>query len=376
MELLGRLTGGVAHDFNNLLTVILGNAELLGELASDPTHRQLADMTAAAAKRGAELTQKLLSFSRSQPLEPRALVLNRTLSDIHGLIQSTLAPTTDLQLNLAEDLWPCELDRSQFETALLNLVVNARDAMSNGGRLSIETFNATIESPWGTQGRDLPAGDYVQVAVSDTGIGMGPEVREHLFEPFFTTKGRGQVSGLGLSMVYGFVKQSGGGIHVYSEPGVGTTVRLLFPRAADQGARAIERTADEEDPIAGGSETILVVEDDGLVRTHVISMLQSLGYQVLQAEDGPEALRILNQTSHIQLLLTDIVMPGGMNGRELAELARALRPELSVLYTSGYTENALLRHGRLEAGVALLSKPYTPQDLARKIRSTLRGQAA
>lgn len=372
MEAVGQLTGGVAHDFNNLLTVILGNTELIHELVEDDEElSELAAMTVSAAQRGAELTQRLLAFARRQALEPKLLNLNGLANGLESLLRRTLSEQIDLQLILAESLWPCEIDPNQFESALLNLVINARDAMEAGGQLTIETANMQIDQSDGARGFDLAPGDYVLLSVSDTGHGMAPEVLAQAFQPFFTTKLLGKGTGLGLSMVYGFLKQSGGHARIYSEPGEGTTVKLYFPRAASTALSEPLKEPSQERP--GGTETILVVEDDELVRKHVIGLLTGLGYRVIQATNGPQALELLEQHPEIPLLFTDIIMPGGINGRQLADKATAKYPGLRVLYTSGYTENAIVHHGRLDPGVALLSKPYTLQALAHKLRSVLNG---
>lgn len=370
LEAVGQLTGGVAHDFNNLLTVILGNAELLTEaLAGQSRLRPLAEMTASAAQRGAELTSRLLAFARRQPLEPRVVDLNRLVAGMDGLLRRTLPEDIDLEVVRGGGLWTTEVDPGQVEVALLNLVINGRDAMARGGRLTVETGNVSLDSSYALVHPEVAPGQYVMISVSDTGHGMSRAVAERAFEPFFTTKQSGKGSGLGLSMVYGFVRQSGGHAKIYSEPGQGTTVRLYFPRATSTGA-AVAPSQREPD-IAGGSEHVLVVEDDELVREHVVMQLRDLGYRVTGVDSGLHALEVLRGTPDIALLFTDVVMPGGMNGRELAQAARLMRPELPVLFTSGYTENAIVHHGRLDRGVYLLSKPYRRQELAAKVRQVL-----
>jgi len=371
LEAVGQLTGGVAHDFNNLLTVILGNAELLSESLTDQQQlRLLAEMTATAAERGAELTNRLLAFARRQALQPQRLDINKLIAGMDGLLRRTVTEDIEIEMVRAAGLWHTEVDSGQLEVALLNLVINARDAMPNGGRLTIETANARFDEAYAAVHDEAAAGQYVMVSVSDTGHGMPPDVVARAFEPFFTTKEVGKGSGLGLSMVYGFVKQSGGHANVYSELDEGTTVRLYFPRAAQ--AHGPEVSLPGASPAAeGGSEYILVVEDDALVREHLLAQLKGLGYRVSGAASGREALEFLRQMSDVDLLFTDVVMPGGMNGRELADAARELRPELRVLFTSGYSENAIVHHGRLDAGVHLLSKPYRRQELAAKVRKVL-----
>lgn len=370
LETLGQLTGGVAHDFNNLLTVILGNSEMLSHrLAEDKQLQELANMTASAAERGAELTNRLLSFARRQPLEPREVDCNSLLRDMDLLFRRTLPEDIKLELIFDERLWCAEVDPSQLENALLNLVLNARDAMPAGGRLMIETANIRLDNSYPNQYDELLPGNYVMLSVSDSGKGMDRQQCAQAFEPFFTTKEVGQGSGLGLSMVYGFVKQTGGLVKIYSEPGEGTTVRLYLPRAESGQNESSE--AEGETPMIGGSEHILVVEDDPLVRAHLSTQLESLGYRVSLAASGPEALKLLAELEDVDLLFTDVVMPGGMNGRELAEEVVRLRPGMRTLFTSGYAESAIVHQGRLDPGVQLLSKPYRRQDLADKLRKAL-----
>lgn len=370
MEVIGQMTGGVAHDFNNLLTVILGNAELLADQLADRERlKALAEMTGAAAQRGAQLTHRLLAFARRQPLEPKPVDINRLVTGMEGLFRRTFAEDIEIDLVASENLWVTELDPSQLEVALLNLVVNARDAMPDGGKLTIEMDNVELDAEYARRHSEVVPGSYVAISVSDTGCGMSKDVMERAFEPFFTTKDIGKGSGLGLSMVFGFVKQSGGHAKIYSEEGEGTTVRLYFPRVRRAEVEAIEHRAD--DAVIGGNEHILVVEDDALVREHLIAQLRDLGYRVTDASSGPEAYELVKRMDDIDLLFTDVVMPGGMNGRQLAEAALKLRPGLKVLYTSGYTENAIIHHGRLDPGVHLLSKPYRRQEMASKVRKAL-----
>jgi PAS domain S-box-containing protein len=369
METVGQLTGGVAHDFNNLLTVILGNAEdLADELKDDPQLLELAEMTRIAAERGAELTKRLLAFARRQALDPRPTDVNALLGSIEGLLRRTLGEDIAIELVRDTGLWPALADATQLEAAVLNLCVNARDAMPAGGRLTIETANSSLDDVYADAHPELQPGEYVKIAVTDTGSGMPPEVVARAFEPFFTTKEVGRGSGLGLSMVYGFVKQSGGHVKIYSEPGHGTVVKLYMPRARALGAvEAVPKL-----PEMRGTGTILAVEDDELVRRRVEGQLAALGYKVIAAHDGPSALAVLRGQEPIDLLFTDVVMPGGMDGGELAEAARALRPELPVLFTSGYTERGIVQRGRLEPGIHLLNKPYRRQELAEKVREMLR----
>jgi PAS domain S-box-containing protein len=368
LEAVGQLTGGVAHDFNNLLTVILGNAEILSEEIRDPERQAMAQVVTTAAERGAELTGRLLAFARRQALAPRRIDLNRLITDMDGLLRRTLSEEIEIELDLDEDAWPVELDAVQFEVALLNLAVNARDAMPGGGRLTLATANVRLDEQ-AAELADLEPGPHVRVTVADTGCGIPAAVLDRVFEPFFTTKEVGKGSGLGLSMVYGFVKQSGGHIQIESEAGRGTRVVLWLPRS--EAGEPPERAAEQDEDLPRGSEQVLVVEDDPMVRRHLSRQLELLGYRVSTAESGAEALVLIEQHGELDLLLTDVVMPGGMNGRELAERALALRPDLTLLYTSGYPEEAISRDGRLEEGVALLPKPYRRRDLALQVRAVL-----
>jgi PAS domain S-box-containing protein len=371
LEAVGRLTGGLAHDFNNLLTVILGNAEMLAEgVAHDPELVQLAELIQKAANRGADLNSRLLAFARRQTLDPKAIDVGALIGGMEGLLRHSLGAQIEIETVTPPGLWDALADAAQLESALLNLCLNARDAMPDGGRLTVEVANVTLDRSYADWDEDLTPGDYVLVAVSDTGTGMPPEVVTRAFDPFFTTKEVGAGSGLGLSMVFGFVKQSRGHVQIYSEVGHGTTVKLYLPRAGHDEERAeAESGGPAETP--GGSECILLVEDDPLVREHVVSLLRSLGYRVVAAENGPEALGVLAGAGRFDLLFTDMVMPGGMNGRRLAEEATRLRPGLRVLFTSGYTDDAMIRQGRLDRGVHFLDKPYRREELAAKLRQVL-----
>lgn len=375
MEAVGQLTGGVAHDFNNLLTVILGNAEMLREaLPADSRLKRLADMTARAAERGAELTRRLLAFSRKQALQPKLVDVCLLVRQMESLLRRALGEQVEIALVLAHDLWLTKIDPAQLEAAILNLAVNARDAMPDGGKLTIEVANVEIDADYASRNEGVAPGCYVMIAVSDTGTGMSPEVAVRAFDPFFTTKEVGKGSGLGLSMVYGFIKQSSGHVKVYSEPGHGTTVKLYLPRSTD--AAPAEVPVARQRTVTGGRETILMVEDDDLVRAHVGGLLGELGYDVLVARNGPEALEALRRNPTVDLIFSDVVMPGGMNGRQLAEAARRHRPGLKVLYTSGYTDNAIVHNGMLDPGIELLSKPYTREALALRLRAVLDRSAA
>lgn len=370
MEAIGQLTGGVAHDFNNLLTVILGNAEMLiDKSGGDRQLRMMAEMVTKAAESGAELTNRLLAFARKQPLEPSIVDVNKLIAQMDPLFKHTVRENIEIEFVQGAGLWAAELDGSQLSAALLNLVINSRDAMPNGGRLTIETANTALDEDYATKHLDVEAGHYVRVSVSDCGIGMNAEAIKRAFEPFFSTKPVGKGSGLGLSMVYGFVKQSRGHASIYSEVGEGTVVKLYFPRVE----RAVigQGYEIESNELVGGTELILVVEDDDLVRQHLSTQLKYLGYRVLNASNGPKALTIIAEHPEIDLLFTDVVMPGGMNGRELADKAKVLRPNLKVLFTSGYTENAIVHQGRLDAGVELLHKPYRRQQMSVKVRKVL-----
>ncbi len=369
LESVGQLTGGIAHDFNNLLTVILGNAELLTEmLAPDPRLQPLAAMIGSAARRGADLTQRLLAFARRQALEPEAVDVNQLITTMDGLLRRTLGEHIEIETVRGAGLWPALVDPAQLESALLNLCLNARDAMVQGGRLTLETANTHLNQNYADQHVEVVPGQYIMVAVSDTGLGIAPGNLERVFEPFFTTKETGKGTGLGLSMVYGFVKQSEGHIKIYSELGQGTTLRMYLPRFCGD---TEPRPQLVDSSVVGGSELILLVEDEELVRRYAHDQLVNLGYRVLVATNGPTALILLRQRDDIDLLFTDVVMPGGMSGRELVYLARRFKPGLNVLYTSGYTENAIVHQGRLDPGVQLLSKPYSRAELSQKIRDAL-----
>jgi PAS domain S-box-containing protein len=370
MEAVGQLTGGIAHDFNNMLTVITGTIDLLADAVADkPELAAVAKLISEAADRGAELTGHLLAFARKQPLQPRETDINALVIDSAKLLRPALGERIEIESSLAENLWPALVDPTQLTTALLNLAVNARDAMPGGGKLTLETRNVVLDRSYTEANADVAPGNYVLVAVSDTGSGIPEAIRDKVFEPFFSTKEVGKGTGLGLSMVYGFVKQSGGHVKIYSEEGHGTTIRIYLPQAGAQ-AQAAAQVAPE---IEGGCETILVVEDHPLVRDSVVTQLTSLGYRTLAAADGTEALALIDRGTEFDLLFTDVIMSGAMNGRELAEAVAARRPQVKVLFTSGYTENAILHHGRLDPGVFLLAKPYRKADLARMVRAALAG---
>jgi len=371
LDAIGQLTGGVAHDFNNLLTVILGNADFLVEaLGSHSENRKMAETMRKAAERGASLTNRLLSFARRQPLAPQTIDVNQLIDSMDDLLRRTLGAHIDIKVAKRDDLWPALADPSQLENAVLNLCVNARDAMPEGGRLTIETTNFDSDLGNATHVDDMVPGQYVMIAVSDTGIGMDTETMVRAFEPFFTTKEVGQGSGLGLSMVYGFAKQSRGQVKLYSEKGIGTTIKIYLPRA-DVALSVVASPERKPKMSFRGRGRILVVEDDALVREYTTVQLERLGYEVVAVESGPEALRLLESDRNFDLLLTDIVMPGGMNGHQLVQAIRRTGLDLPTLYTSGYAEHAIVHAGRLEPGAELLSKPYRGEELAQKVSKML-----
>ena len=377
MEAIGQLTGGVAHDFNNLLTVILGNLDVAAssvQARGDKTRQRLArvvDNAANAARRATILTQRLLAFSRRQPLDPKPTDVNRLLDGMSDFFQRTLGVNIELELVSATGLWAVEVDRSQMESAILNLVVNAKDAMAGTGKLMIETSNSVIDELYSQQNAQIPVGQYVQIAVTDTGSGMTKEIQEKAFDPFFTTKQPGQGTGLGLSQVYGFVRQSGGHVKIYSEEGQGTTIRILLPRS--HANVMVDQIKEDAVTLVGslGNETVLVVEDESDVRSYLVESLRDLNYRVREAPDGSSALALFDSDPfRIDLLLTDIVMPG-INGRQLADELGHRQPGLKVLFISGYARDAIVHRGRLDAGVSMLQKPLTQATLAEKIRDIL-----
>jgi PAS domain S-box-containing protein len=373
MEAVGNLTGGLAHDFNNLLLIIIGNLDLLKEeIADNPSALEKVETTLQAGLRGADLTRQMLAFSRRQPLHPKRTDVNQLISNTTRLLTRTLGEDITVQLRIAARPWPVLVDDAQFEATLVNIAINARDAMPGGGTLIIETRNVHLDTAYAMHHPDVTAGDYVLIEISDTGTGMPPEVLDRVFEPFFTTKAPGQGTGLGLSMVYGFMKQSGGHVSAYSEIGKGTTFRLYLPRArvADAESEKLEGTIQGHGPLASG-EVILAVDDNAEVRATVVKHLRGLGYRVLEAENGQAALDALDSSIKIDLLFTDMVMPGGINGKELASKARIKRPNLKVLFTSGFPGTLLSNGTELDVGNALLSKPYRKHDLAKAIRETL-----
>jgi nitrogen-specific signal transduction histidine kinase len=371
METVGQLSGGIAHDFNNLLTVVVGNAEVLSEsLRARPDLQHLADSIVAAGERGAELTQRLLAFSRRQTLQPADIDCNALVRGMEKLLRRMLPEAISVRTILDADVRTAYADPGQLENAILNLAINARDAMSDGGTLTITTANVPLDERYRDLHPEVNPGEYVMVSVTDDGSGMPKEVLDHVFEPFFTTKEVGKGSGLGLSMVYGFVKQSNGHVAIYSEPALGTTVRIYLPAVATSADKSptlvpVETVAET------GKESVLVAEDDPFVRSYAVTCLSSLGYRVIEAIDGREALHKLTEGAEADILFTDVVMPGGINGWELAERARQIRPGLKVLLTSGYALETLAERGRLPKGAVILNKPYRKAELARRLREAL-----
>ena len=375
MEAVGQLTGGLAHDFNNLLTGITGSLELMSARIAQGRYGDVDRYVAAAqgaAKRAAALTHRLLAFSRRQTLDPKPTDVNRLVRGMEDLVRRTVGPAVAVEVVEAGGLWPTLVDPHQLENALLNLCINARDAMPDGGRLTVETGNRWLD-PRAARERDLEPGQYVSLCVSDTGTGMSPEVMAKAFDPFFTTKPMGQGTGLGLSMIYGFVRQSGGQVRIYSELDQGTTLCLYLPRHRGA-AEAPEGAPDPgEAPRARVGETVLIVDDEPTVRMLVTEILEDLGYAAIEAADGASGLKVLQSDVRVDLLVTDVGLPGGMNGRQMADAARLSRPGLKVLFITGYAENAALGGGRLEPGMQVLTKPFAVDLLAARIRAMIAG---
>jgi signal transduction histidine kinase/CheY-like chemotaxis protein len=371
IEAVGQLTGGVAHDFNNLLTVIIGGLDTIRKNPDgDPARlKRAADMALQGAQRAASLTARLLAFARRQPLDPTSLKINLVVRGLSDMLHRTIGEQIELEEVLSPRVWMIEADLNQLESAIVNLAVNARDAMPDGGKLTIETSNAELDASYVETDAEVIPGQYVLVAVSDCGAGMSKETLGRVIEPFFTTKEVGRGTGLGLSMVYGFVKQSGGHVTIYSEEGIGTTVKLYFPRFY---GKEKQPDAGEEVLVPRGSpdEIILVVEDNEDVRAFSTETLRDLGYRVIEAPEADSALKILESDATVSLLFSDVVLPG-KSGRVLSDLAKRIRPDLKVLFTTGYSRNAIVHHGRLDAGVNLISKPFTVEQLAVRIRDVL-----
>lgn len=369
MEAIGQLTGGVAHDFNNVLHVISGNLQLLAmSLPDDSAAQRRIETAKFATERGAKLSSQLLSFARRQPLKPSPTNLGRVLRAMDDMLRRALGESVEIETVVAGGLWNTLIDPHQMENVILNLAINGRDAMQGQGRLTLELGNAMLDDAYIAGEPDLVAGQYVMLGISDTGCGMPPEVAARAFEPFFTTKREGEGTGLGLSMAFGFVKQSRGHIRIYSEVGVGTTIKLYLPRSHQEEEQPFNMSTGA---VVGGSETILVVEDDLAVQATAIDTLNQLGYRVLRANDGQSAFNVLQSGAKIDMLFTDVVMPGPLRSPDLARKAKELYPDIAVLFTSGYTQNAIVHGGRLDPGVELISKPYRREDLARKIRHVL-----
>ncbi|WP_430869177.1 PAS domain S-box protein [Demequina aurantiaca] len=366
LESVGQLTGGIAHDFNNLLTVVLGGADALTDdesLSSDA--QEMAEMIGVAATRGAELTHRLLAFARMQPLEPQSVDLAKRLRSLRPLLRRTLGEDVSMMVGPSTGSALAQVDPGQYDNAVLNLCINARDAMPHGGTLSIETVTTTIDETYVTEHAEVAPGSYAVTTVTDSGEGIPPEDLGRLFDPFFTTKETGKGSGLGLAMVWGFVKQSGGHITVYTESGIGTSFKMYLPSA--QAAPEPDPPTSDQIPLQAVSGTILIAEDDDLVRRFAAERLRSRGYDVVEAASGPEAIEALRSLDHIDLLFTDVIMPGGMSGRDLAEAVEELRPGTPVLYASGYTENVILHNGKIDQGVKLLAKPYSARQLFNRV---------
>jgi nitrogen-specific signal transduction histidine kinase len=368
MEAVGQLTGGVAHDFNNLLTIIIGNLGIARRGVVEARAERALDQALVGAQRAAQLTQRLLAFSRRQPLDPRVVDPNKLIASMSDLLARSLGENIALETIGGAGLWKIEADVSELETTLLNLALNARDAMPNTGKLTIETSNAYLDEEYCRRHAGVRPGQYVLIAVTDNGAGMAPETIDKAFEPFFTTKETGKGTGLGLSQVYGFIKQSGGHVKIYSEPGEGTSIKLYLPRhdGEEAGSQSDEQTGAEN----GRGETILVVEDDEGVRQYASEILRDLNYQVIEAKDASSALRLVDAGKSFDMLLTDVVLPG-KNGRELADEIERRRAGTKVIFMTGYSRNAIVHHGRLDRGTELITKPLVERVLARKIRQVL-----
>ena len=374
MEAVGQLTGGIAHDFNNLLTGIAGGLEMierrLSEGRQDGVQRYIA-VAQASTQRAAALTQRLLAFSRRQTLDPKPIDTNRLIASMADLIRRTVGPAIEVEVVEAGGLWSTRVDPSQLENALLNLAINARDAMPDGGRLTIETANKWLDQRAAAE-RELTPGQYLSLCVTDTGTGMAPDVISRVFDPFFTTKPLGQGTGLGLSMIHGFVRQSGGQVRVYSEVGKGTTMCLYLPRFLGD-AETPEAAGAGAGAESGHGETVLVIDDEEPIRMLITDVLEEAGYRVLRAADGPTGLKVLDSDTRIELLITDVGLPGGFNGRQVADAARAKRPDLKVLFITGYAENAVVGNGHLEPGMQVITKPFAIAALGARVREIIEG---
>jgi PAS domain S-box-containing protein len=374
MEAVGQLTGGIAHDFNNLLAGISGAFEMIGTRLSQGRSRDVEKYLTAgqgATRRAAALTHRLLAFSRRQTLSPKAIVINRLLTDLVELVQRTVGPGIEVETIAAGGLWPTLVDANQLENAILNLCINARDAMPNGGKITIETGNKWLDHRTARE-RGLDPGQYVTVCVSDTGTGIAREILDRVFDPFFTTKPLGEGTGLGLSMVYGFARQSHGHVRIYSELDQGTMVCVYLPRHLGEAEDPAQDAGGLPAPASHEGEVVLVVDDEPTVRMLIVDALEELGYSCLEAPDGPAGLRTLERAGRVDLLITDVGLPGGLNGRQVADAARAVRPDLKVLFVTGYAENAVLNHGHIEHGMEVLTKPFAVDDLTNRIERIMR----
>jgi CheY-like chemotaxis protein len=370
MEAIGQLTGGLAHDFNNLLTGISGSLELLRARIAQGRLRDLdryITSAQSATSRAAALTHRLLAFARRQTLDSRTVDVNRLIAGMEDMLRRTVGPAIELETVLSASLWPTLCDPNQLETAILNLCINARDAMPDGGRLTVETQNSWIDERSAKE-RDLQSGQYVAICVTDTGSGMTPEVLARAFDPFYTTKPMGQGTGLGLSMVYGFTRQSNGQVRLYSEVGSGTTVRIYLPRHFGEAEAEAEPPQFEAMAHAGAGETVLIVDDEPTVRMLITEVLEELGYAAIEAADSVSGMKVLNSDVRIDLLITDVGLPGGLNGRQMADAARGKRPGLKVLFITGYAENAAIGNGHLQPGMHVLAKPFAMDKLAARIK--------
>ncbi len=373
MEAVGQLTGGLAHDFNNLLTGIMGSLDLLQVRVAQGRYERVeryVEAAQTAAQRAAALTHRLLAFSRRQTLDPKPADIDGLVAGMHDLLARTVGPEIRLHVTGAEDLWTVLVDVSQLENALLNLCINARDAMPDGGRIDVEMRNARLTEQTAGE-RDLPPGDYVALSVSDDGTGMPPEIAARIFDPFFTTKPLGSGTGLGLSMIYGFARQSGGAVRVHTRPGIGTTMRILLPRHYGEAEQEVERAALSEAPRSLEGESILLVDDEHAVRSLAAEVLEELGYRITMAADGNEGLERLRSKTRFDVLITDVGLPGGLNGRQVADAARVMRPGIKVLFITGYAENAVLNHGHLAPGMQVLTKPFAMEALASRVKQLI-----
>jgi len=367
------LTGGLAHDFNNLLTGISGSLELLRARIAQGRMRDLdryITSAQSATSRAGALTHRLLAFARRQTLDTRSVDVNRLIAGMEDMLRRTVGPAIQLETALSASLWPTRCDPNQLETAILNLCINARDAMPDGGRVTVETQNSWVDER-GAKERDLQSGQYVAICITDTGTGMTPEVLSRAFDPFYTTKPLGQGTGLGLSMVYGFARQSNGQVRLYSEVGSGTTVRLYLPRHFGEAEAEDEPPQFEAMPVAGSGETVLIVDDEPTVRMLVTEVLEELGYAAIEAADSLSGMKVLNSDVRIDLLITDVGLPGGLNGRQMADAAREKRPALKVLFITGYAENAAISNGHLHPGMHVMTKPFAMDQLALRIKSIM-----